>query len=145
LCYLFSFNPTIILLQLFGGISGIFLHNYKKNNMCIGGSGGLCAIEIFYGLKEMNNFTSFFIPFIFIPLWIRLPLYQITILNIGLDFIGDYLKDNIYNYNKISHKSKWWLKNFNTFRHGTNNISCWGHFGGLCVGIMAYGIYRFWK
>lgn len=145
-CYIFSCTPELITLQLLGGVFGIFLQNYNnKINRCMGGSGGLFSLMMFYGLKYMDDFIGLFIPIMIVPVWKWLPVYQLTVLTVGLDFVGDYLKHNLDDSKKIPEKSKWWLKNFNTFRYGNNNIGKWGHLGGLLVGVAGYAVYRLWK
>lgn len=128
-------------LQIIGGtVSVAICHFLNPTQLVIGGSGGIIAGLMYAGLKN-RNLMIVYNPTI-IPIggkWF--PLYQVLSLNICLDFMGELLF-NKYSLASSYKQLEWWLKNFNTFRLGSPNVSGTGHLIGGLVGIACYGVYR---
>jgi membrane associated rhomboid family serine protease len=82
---------------------------------CIGASGGISGVIVFYALKFPQARLGFIIRFV----WVRLPAWVALVLWLGLQFLGVYQQ-----------------------RMGLSNVASTAHLGGAAVGL---GLWLWWR
>lgn len=109
-------------LVLSASLAGDLLHilfNFNSSTPCIGASGGISGVLIFFALKYPNAQIGMLLPIRFSSRWIRFPAY---------DFFGVWvILQAIGIYRQIS---------------GNSNISYLAHFGGIIAGITFWYLTR---
>ena len=106
-----------------------------RNEQGIGASSGIVGMMTLISLK----YPSLMINWSPIPIFrglVMIPLLFSICLNLGLDYLGNYLyRDPLYS---VPEKYRWYVRNLNLFRYGLTNISFYGHLGGFISGVLLY-------
>ena len=114
--------PCYLLLIVVAAFAGDLLHvmaDPRATIPCIGASGGIAGVIVFYALQFPRIRLGFLLRYFFYFRWVRLPAWFALVLWIGFQFIGAAQQ-----------------------LAGVSAVSALAHLGGAAVGLMAWLVWR---